>query len=187
MRRAWGYIVALALLCSCDAEYEYSDYHCNLRIDNSVHQDATLATAMNALSPGVFCTIRYEATGGGRYVFENNQGLDSYKNFNAIDQQSGNNLRVGMNQALVVGYGNLSSPAVFYAYDMECPNCYNPDALPVKSYRLSISNSGIATCSSCKRTYNLNTGGNLASGDAGTPLTRYRASTTGVFGVLYVN
>ena len=25
---------------------------------------------------------------------------------------------------IIVGYGNLSSPAVFYCYDSQCPNCY---------------------------------------------------------------
>lgn len=178
-------IVAAALLAGCSAEYEYSSYHCNLRLDNSVHQDATLATAMNSLSTGVFCTIRYEYAGRGRYVFENNQGLSSSKNFNAIDEESGNNLRVGMNQALVVGYGNTSFPATFYAYDLECPNCFDAKALPVRSYRLSISSAGIATCSTCKRTYNLNNGGYCIN-DTG-HLTTYRASTTGAFGILYVN
>ena len=51
---------ALFMLIACKdvIDYEYSNYHCNLTIDNSVHLDATLASSMNALSPGVFTTIK---------------------------------------------------------------------------------------------------------------------------------
>lgn len=195
MSRAWGRVVAaamlttsVALLSACDGEFEYSDYHCNLVIENSVHQDATLATAMNSMSPGVFCTIKYSVTGTHHYIFTNNQGLTSTKNFNAKDLERVNNLRIGMENGIVVGFGNLSSPAVFYAYDLECPNCYDPNALPVVKYELSIGSDGIATCSSCKRTYNLNTGGNVVKTETkASPMTRYRASTSGAFGILYVN
>ena len=50
-------IVTLAA-CNDNIDFEYSDYHCNLTIDNSVHLDPTLASAMSPLSPGVFTTIK---------------------------------------------------------------------------------------------------------------------------------
>ena len=93
---------------------------------------------------------------------------------------------MGRNNGLIVGFGNLDNPAIFYAYDAECPNCYNPSALPVRSYKLSVSSSGIATCANCKRSYNLNTGGNIVAGSAGNLLERYRATTTGPNGLLHV-
>ena len=50
-------ITAINMLISCnDDGFEYSDYHCNLTIDNSTHLDATLASAMNAMTPG---TVSY--------------------------------------------------------------------------------------------------------------------------------
>lgn len=171
--------------CGDDVSYEYSDYHCGLRIRNDQHQDATLNTAMNSMSPGVFCTITYKYEGAYYYVFENNQGLSSTKVFNAIDLNLDNQKRIGMNNGLIVGFGNLSSPAEFYAYDAECPNCFDINALPVRSYKLSVSSSGVATCAHCKLTYNLNTGGNCTNGSG--HLNRYRASTTGPSGTLYVN
>ena len=181
---------ALFMLIACKdvIDYEYSNYHCNLTIDNSVHLDATLASSMNALSPGVFTTIKPLYRDGVYYFhFRNNQGLESKKQFNAIDERLQSNLRVGMSNGLIVGFGNLDTPAHFYAYDLQCPNCFSTNALPLRSYELKLSSDGLATCTNCHRKYNLNTGGNIVSGDSGKKLTRYRASSTGPYGVLGVN
>lgn len=180
---------ALFMLIACKdvIDYEYSNYHCNLTIDNSVHLDATLASSMNALSPGVFTTIKPLYRDGVYYFhFRNNQGLESKKQFNAIDERLQSNLRVGMSNGLIVGFGNLDTPAHFYAYDLQCPNCFDIDALPQRNYELTVKGTGIATCKTCHRSYNLNTGGNIVSGERGKTMTRYRASTTGPNGVLHV-
>lgn len=180
---------ALFMLIACKdvIDYEYSNYHCNLTIDNSVHLDATLASSMNALSPGVFTTIKPLYRDGVYYFhFRNNQGLESKKQFNAIDERLQSYLRVGMSNGLIVGFGNLDTPAHFYAYDLQCPNCFDIDALPQHNYELMVTGTGIATCKTCHRSYNLNTGGNIVSGERGKTMTRYRASTTGPNGVLHV-
>lgn len=180
---------ALFMLIACKdvIDYEYSNYHCNLTIDNSVHLDATLASSMNALSLGVFTTIKPLYRDGVYYFhFRNNQGLESKKQFNAIDERLQSNLRVGMSNGLIVGFGNLDTPAHFYAYDLQCPNCFDIDALPQRNYELTVTGTGIATCKICHRSYNLNTGGNIVSGERGKTMTRYRASTTGPNGVLHV-
>lgn len=182
-------LLALFTLIACKdvIDYEYSNYHCNLTIDNSVHLDATLASSMNALSPGVFTTIKPLYRDGVYYFhFRNNQGLESKKQFNAIDERLQSNLRVGMSNGLIVGFGNLDTPAHFYAYDLQCPNCFDIDALPQRNYELMVTGTGIATCKTCHRSYNLNTGGNIVSGERGKTMTRYRASTTGPNGVLHV-
>jgi len=180
-------LLFLLLLVSCsDDGFEYNDYHCNLTIDNSVHLDPTLAGAMNSMSPGVFCKISYKIIGGAKhYVFESGNS-STEKKFNAIDEKLHNEQRMGMYNGIIVGFGNLDYPAVFYAYDGQCPNCFNPDVIPLKDCPLSVSSSGIATCNTCKRQYNLNTGGNVISGDKGTPSKPYRASTTGPNGILHV-
>lgn len=180
---------ALFMLIACKdvIDYEYSNYHCNLTIDNSVHLDATLASSMNTLSPGVFTTIKPLYRDGVYYFhFRNNQGLESKKQFNAIDERLQSNLRVGMSNGLIVGFGNLDTPAHFYAYDLQCPNCFDIDALPQRNYELTVTGTGIATCKTCHRSYNLNTGGNIVSGERGKTMARYRASTTGPNGVLHV-
>ena len=95
-----------------------------------------------------------------------------------------------MNNGIIVGYGNLSTGVTgaytFYAYDAQCPNCFDYNAIPVKSYPLTMNSAGIATCAKCKRQYNMNTGGNCVN-DSGKGLTTYRSSTTGALGYLVVN
>jgi len=180
-------MIALLLTAACGrVENEFTSAPCYLVIDNSLHQDATLATAMNALSPGIFCSIRHEVkTGADHFVFKNNQGAESSKKYNAIDMRR--TYVIGMNNGLIVGFGNLDNPPIFYAYDNQCPNCFDPHAIPVRNYPLGMDANGIATCNTCKRKYNMNTGGNIVEGNSGSKLTRYRASTGGPLGVLGVN
>ncbi|MBM6993997.1 MAG: hypothetical protein I3J02_12180 [Prevotella sp.] len=170
----------LLALCSCgDTQSLYSQAYCRLYFDNSTHNDATLATAMTAYS-GAFVTI---TASGSQFVFASNQGLSSKVNMTAVDVQRGYVL--GMNGGIIVGYGT-SADGTFYAYDRECPNCFDVDALPVKSYKLSVNEFGIATCSNCHRQYDMNNGGIVSSGDAGNKLSRYYATTTGPYGMLNV-
>ena len=77
-----------------------------------------------------------------------------------------------------MGYGNLDTPAPFFAYDGECPHCFDYNAIPLKSYPLSVNSAGIAQCKNCKRAFNLNTGGNMIQGEGRYRLVVYRASNT---------
>ena len=182
-RSCWIFSVTLLLsvLASCGAD--------DNTYSNSTHQDATLATAMNPASPGVFCHISYEAASRS-FVFASNQGQKSKSSLNAKETEMGFYSRIGMNNGIIVGYGNLSTTTsgqyVFYAYDAQCPNCFDYNAIPVKSYPLTMNTAGIATCAKCKRQYNMNTGGNCVN-ESGKGLTTYRSSTTGTLGYLVVN
>lgn len=173
--------LAGGVLTSCTTETTFTSYHCYLVIDNSVHQDATLASAMNAMSPGVFCLIANNEA-KQQFAFSNNYGAHSVKTFTAIDLRR--TRAVGMNNAVVVGFGTLTGE--FYCYDRECPNCFNPDAIPVRSKPLTLGADGLATCPVCKRSYDMNNGGNCVSEGGVSGLTRYRANTTGPFGILTV-
>lgn len=191
-RSFWTYSLAflLALLASCGADDNtYSSLRLAIYIDNSTHQDATLATAMNSASPGVFCHISYE-TSSRSFLFKSNQGQQSRSRLNAKETEMGFYSRIGMNNGIIVGYGNLSTSAsggyTFYAYDAQCPNCFDYNAIPVKSYPLTMDTAGIATCAKCNRQYNMNTGGNCVN-DSGKGMTTYRSSTTGALGYLVVN
>ena len=68
-------------LTSCDdAEFKYSNFHCNLLIDNSKHVDATLASAMNPFAKGIFCRITFQMKSGAKhFIFENTNGDRSEK------------------------------------------------------------------------------------------------------------
>ena len=187
LRRIIAFTSACVLLSSCgNTQYEYSSRACYFVFDNSTHQDPTLSTAMKANSKGIFCYVTKTVLNGATYlVFSNNNGSSSKSIANAIDLKR--SIILGMNNGLIVGYGNLSDPATFYAYDSQCPNCFDPDALPVKNYLLKMGSNGIATCPTCKREYDMNNGGNISKGDSGNKMTRYRTSTTGPLGVLFVN
>ena len=189
MKRLFSILLALAvvLLIGCgDSSNEYTIGTCYVVIDNGIHQDATLAGAMNPNAPGIFCIVKSNTRGGVTYFdFTNNAGVSSSKQLTAIDTRR--TLIMGQNNGIIVGYGTLNIPPTFYAYDLECPNCFDPNAIPMKSKPLSVSTSGIATCPVCHRQYDLNNSGFISSGEAGKKLTRYHASTTGPFGVLAVN
>lgn len=180
-------LFAAITLCSCNGtQPEYSKTAIFFVFDNSTHQDATLMTAMNIVPPGTFCAIRRGTGADTNYLYlTNNQGQSSKQVLNAVDLKR--TIILGLNNGIVVGYGNMSMPTTFYAYDTQCPNCFIYGNIPVRSYPLGVGEDGMATCPNCHRMYNMNTGGNIVDGDPGNKLTRYRASTTGPFGVLAVN
>jgi len=192
--RIWGArlsclaLIILASLTACDnAETEYSNESCYFVFDNSVHQDATLASAMNASAPGIFCRItEAQKSGTTVFTFTNNQGLTSSQTANAIDNQR--TRKLGQQKGIIIGFGNgdITNP-IFYAYDNQCPNCMTSSGL--QNYQLTLTDSGFATCSRCNRRYDMNNGGYEANGCDGeyTRLIRYRASTTGALGVLSVS
>lgn len=181
-------LLSAALFVACgDVESEFSTAPCALYFDNQTHRDATLAEAMTPFS-GIFVTITTTSKSGAQYfVFTNNQGSSSPVVFNAKDKQrqQAGQLILGLNGAIIVGYG-FSNPQTFYAYDRECPNCFDSNALPLRSYPLKVNSAGIASCSNCHRTYDLNNGGIIASGNGGKKMTRFYAATTGDYGLLIV-
>jgi len=177
--------VAALLASNCgDASSEYSDYPC--RFVFSIPHHAHSAALQSAVSTtGVFCKVTKILKGGAEYFrFTTNHGLSDDVIFTAEDKRA--TVALGMNKALWFGYGNLDNPPVFYGYDSECPNCFVPDRIPVRSHPLDVSTAGLASCPTCKRKYNMNTGGNIVEGDKGKPLTRYRAvySPDGVVAVV---
>ena len=174
-----------ATFASCgEAEFEYSSAPCYLIIDNSLHHDATLASALTRYS-NTFVTITIKTKSGARYFsFTNNVGKHTESIFNAYDERR--SLLLGYNGGLIVGFGN-SVDGILYAYDRECPNCFAPNMLPLKSRPLSVSENGIAKCGYCKRQYDLNNRGIISQGDKGKKMTRYNCHATDPYGILTVN
>lgn len=166
---------------------EYCHRPCYVVVNNAEHVDATLEAAMNSLSPGVFCLIRKTMSGGAcQFSFSSNTGLSSSSLFTAKEQRM--TLIFGLNNGVIVGYGNTDYPATFYAYDYECPNCFDPDAVPVKSKPLTMDEKGHATCKVCGRVYDMNNRGYIIEGETknSKPLNRFPATTSGPQGVLVV-
>lgn len=190
IRATFSFLIALSALlltASCGkSEFEYSGEQCYFVFDNSTHLDATLQSALNQASPGVFCRVSLGTEGGATvFCFDSNQGLSSKQKANAVDLRRSIILGVYNKSGIIVGYGNLNNPATLYAYDSQCPNCYYSTNSP--SYRLTMTSAGHAVCGKCKREYDLNNRGIVVKGDEGRKLMRYRVTCTGALGVLSVN
>lgn len=165
------------------ADYEYASERAYFIFDNSIHQDKTLQTATNNMSPGVFCRI-WEGSEEGSvfFYFANNQGLTSKQKAYAEEIRRTRVIGVYNKSGVIVGYGNLTSPAELYVYDSQCPNCYN--STNMANYRLTLTSDGHAVCPNCKRKYDLNSRGITTDGKK---LMRYRATCSGPLGTLVVN
>ncbi len=186
MKRTVRRLLAAAILAAasatpfgCTGDNTYSTYPCRFVFDTAQHASSgALLSAVNPLSPGIFCKVSKVMKGGASYYrFATTEGLTDDIIFTAVDQRT--TVTLGMNNGLVFGYANLAATTTFYGYDTECPNCFDPDAVPVTAHTLAIRNTGIAVCPTCHREYNLNTGGNITKGDQGKGLTRYRAAYNG--------
>ena len=68
------------IIGSCTDNFTFSGYPCYLVIDNSIHQDPTLASAMSPTSPGVFCQISADEV-KHQYQLTNNYGQSSAVGF----------------------------------------------------------------------------------------------------------
>ena len=170
-------------LGSCgESEFEYSSHRVRLVYDNSLHLDATLSVSMNAMAPGTFCRV---SVSGNYFTFTNSHGQSSRQPMTSVEQQRLPILGVNNESGVIVGFGLLSDPPVFYAYDAQCPNCYENDSRP--RYLLSMTTDGKAKCSRCGRTYDMNNSGIIIDGGPGEKLYRYHATTTGPNGILSVN
>ena len=168
-----GFLLLILSACT-KSEFEYSSNRCYFVFDNAQHNDPTLTSALIASSPGTFCRIYIKAE--KKFGFESNRGLSSEASMNGEDALRTCILGVYNPSGIIVGYGNLSGE--LYAYDAQCPNCYDETNMP--RYILSMSDIGLATCKTCNRVYDMNNGGivteNGKSNDK--KLKRYHATYT---------
>jgi uncharacterized Zn-finger protein len=188
--KAFLAMIAMFLLLACNADNEYSSQPCYFAYQNSNYLDETLATAMNPQSRGVFCQISESRSSGVTYLnFKNNQGLTSQKKETALEQQTA--YVIGLNNGIIVGFQTLNDTpnGGFAAYDLQCPNCVRRhDSYTNPKYWLTMSSSGIATCSKCGKHYDMNNRGVIQDGEADdVNLTQYVATTTGPYGYLLVH
>lgn len=179
----------LLLMYSCSADREYSTWSCRFAYNNQIHNDATLASALDAASRGTFCIITESTQAGVKYLnFQNNQGMATRTPMTAQEVQS--KFIIGLNNGIIVGFQTFNTEPYggFVGYDVQCPNCVrreNNTATP--NYRVTMSTAGIATCSKCGLKYDMNNGGIVQNGEEGdTGLEKYVAMTSGPLGMVTV-
>ena len=178
-----------SLFTSCKADDEYSIHACRFSYNNMIHNDATLASALDFNSRGIFCLISEKTRAGARYlVFESNVGMQSQQIETAEEVEA--KFILGLNNGIIVGFQTYNTQPYggFVAYDVQCPNCVRRENNTLNpKFPVTMSTSGIATCGKCKKQYDLNNGGIIQNGekdDVG--LQRYLATTTGPFGYISV-
>lgn len=182
--------LVFTLFVGCSADKEYSEWPCRFSYNNQIHNDATLASAMNSGARGIFCTITEHTRSGAKYLhFESSEGLSSQQAESAEEAQA--KFILGINNGIIVGFQALNTEGAyggFVGYDVQCPNCVRAENNTTNpNYRITVSSAGIGTCGKCKRSYDLNNDGIVQNGGEGdTGLERYVASTTGPFGVVSV-
>ena len=192
MKQLFSYLLLLTSylsLTSCNAEGEYSTWPCRFTYDNSLHLDATLASAMNIDSRGVYCRIWESSMGGLVLHFQSSQGGDAtYQPVTEMERLS--NFILGLNNGIIVGFQTMNTQPYggFVAYDAQCPNCVRRENNTINPrFPVSMSPSGIASCGVCGKKYDLNNGGLVQNGEAGdVGLQKYLATTTGPHGFLSV-
>ena len=184
MHRTLTILAVAALLASCDADSEYSSWPCRFSYDNSLHLDATLGAALDVNSPGTFCAVSEQTQAGVKWiVFENNKRQTS--RLPETREEMLAQFILGLNNGIIVGFqsgvrDNFGN-AAFTAYDIQCPNCVRDEQNTISpNYRVTMTDSGIATCPRCLRRYDLNFGGQLQNAQKNdVSLQKYVAMTSG--------
>ena len=162
--------------CSTD-NFEYENkYQCYFSFDCGIHQGSTLQNCLNPISPGLFCMVWQEFTGGVNHIkiqLHNKQAEDVAFTTEIEKRRS---CILGANNGLVIGCSTLNSGQI-YAFDRICPNCVNNNGIKTT---LQWENNGLwLKCHKCERVYDLNNNGFIVKGESGDKLLRYRASYDG--------
>lgn len=168
-------MAAALLLTACSRDSigtsKYSSLPARFTCNTVTAMPSTLYTAIN--NPGLWCTVRVDNT-GNRYKFDLAGGkVTEYWNLTANKNDKAHVWVAG----LIVGMPSIPEPgalaSIVTCYDLVCPSCYK---IPLDR-PLAISSSGIASCTSCGNTYDMNNQGIHVKGESvDTHLFRYRVS-----------
>lgn len=176
-RRLAAVVLGLASAVSCadDVQNLYSGYDAYLRFQ-PVTSAPPLYAALNSM--GEYCTIRSTSTS---YLFNGPGGSHEHPrtaadNYNPMRAIGG----------FIVGRSNLMDMTggdfPLLCYDLACPNCYAEYSV---ARVLSLADGGLAKCTRCQRTYDLNNLGIVSAGEKGKKLFRYHIQYGG--DLLYIS
>lgn len=166
-----GALLLVTVSCRETVENKYAGFPAYF-VYKYVNTVPPLNAALNSM--GVFTTVRANR---GQYLFTLENGNTTTVNATALENYQ--SFRMGI-AGFIIGLPNIpelgSEAPLPVCYDLACPNCYN-DLHIERS--LQLKEGGYASCSSCKRIYNLNDQGLISSGEEGSSLFRYRISYSG--------
>ncbi len=162
-------LLPIAAFTACEkADSTYCSLPAKFVFEN-VYQASALNIACNSM--GEFCTITFSKD-GKQFVFKGTSTTSSVP-LTALVGYTGFNLGLS---GLIVGLPNIpeigKTESQVVCFELACSNCW-------EDYNITkplVVSEGVATCNSCKRTYDLNNTGFITKGEAGRPLYRYRVS-----------
>ena len=171
------------LLCSFLVSCEKADsiYYRGARVSFTYTYTNTVPELNAALGGfGEFCTIRMS---GNNFIFTGLKTTTT-RPMTAVDTRV--HPALGLS-GLIVGRPNMPEPgaetAYVVAFDLSCP-CYEDCAT---THNLDLVAGGLAHCSRCERTYDLNSQGIVTKGTSGRALYRYPVSYNAFGNTLSVN
>ena len=164
-------LVIAGIFASCQgAESMYSGFSARFTYQ-PVSAKPTLFRACTSL--GEYCTITLPLKATS-YVISSPSTPNNVDNIPLTAIQSYAKPILGLGDGLIVGLPMipemLESESKVVCYDLCCSNCNEKDYIRRK---LQLQIGGIATCSSCKRIYDLNNQGMVTQGEYGRSLYRY--------------
>ncbi|MBQ8098306.1 MAG: hypothetical protein IJ244_02150 [Bacteroidaceae bacterium] len=156
-----------------DVENVYSNYRAYFRYDKVITAHP-LYVALTGT--GEYCSIFAQGTEQGTTLYF--QGVyEQAKDLLTAPDYYQSVIWIG---GLIVGRSNVpdmtDGTLPLLCFDRVCPNCYKDDNI---SKPLTLQEFGQASCSRCKRTYDLNNLGIIASGEKGIKLIRYHITYNG--------
>lgn len=151
MKRTVFLILALlmALGCENDNYKKGSPYPAAFSCDTNTSPYNLIKT------PGLFLTVRLSSTDAKLLISDSN----GQKYDQTLSEMESRQFTLGL-AGLILGIPMLSENGQICAFDLGCPECEDPGA------RLSIDQSGNASCSKCDRKWSLNNNGFAISGKA---------------------
>ena len=162
MKRGYLYLLVVIVLCSCRESYSVFSN----KYPVSFSCDVSVAPFNSTSTYGYFLSIRPKATKDG-YKVKRPDGAEHEYPYTEVQSRV---FSFGL-AGLIVGRPYFGEGEI-YAYDLGCPQCDR------SSVRLSVNTDGIASCSRCGSTYDLNNGG-MPQSVSERPLYRYRTSLNG--------
>lgn len=167
-------IFSLLTLFSCQkAESEYTTSQCYFAFNFSYHNASRLLSVVNAYE--TYAIVHTEPLSGKAYrVVTDIYGTDATHDDITTAEETQRTRIVGLSNGLIIGCSSLDQ--TLYAFDRQCPNCYQASGLTAAPLQWA-DNSYTVKCNKCGRQYSLTNGGVISAGEPGSRLLRYRVST----------